>query len=78
MSKDQLRERKRVTRNNLEAMMNTCSEFLDSFIIMGYDMKKKPIEPLFYAKTELEADALTAYLQRYIMTNFRGSDDLPL
>ena len=59
-------------RDNLEAMVNVCSEFMSSFIIMGYDMNNKGIEPIFYAKNQLEADALSSYIQQFIVNSLHG------
>lgn len=57
--------------HEIEAMVDTCSEFMKSFIIMGYDLENKAIEPIFYAKNDLEADALANYLQKYFINNTR-------
>ncbi len=62
----------RKARDNMDAMVNVCSEFMQSFIIMGYDMKHEPIEPIFYANTQLEADALSNYVQQFIIDSLRG------
>ena len=53
-------------------MVNVCSEFMSSFIIMGYDMNNKGIEPIFYAKNQLEADALSSYIQQFIVNSLHG------
>ena len=52
----------------IEAMVSTCSEFMKSFIIMGYDLNDNAIAPIFYAKTDMEADALSHYMQQYFMS----------
>ena len=52
----------------IEAMTSTCSEFMKSFIIMGYDLNDNVIPPIFYAKTDMEADALSHYMQQYFMS----------
>ena len=64
----------RKTKDNMEAMVNVCSEFMQSFIIMGYDMKHNPIEPIFYANTQLEADALSNYIQMFIVDSLKGNN----
>lgn len=38
------------TRDNLDAMILTCSEFLNNFIIIGYDLAGNPIQPILHAK----------------------------
>jgi|TARA_E500000318_G_scaffold101713_1_gene105402 hypothetical protein len=56
--------------DEVEAMVSTCSEFLKSFIIMGYDFEGQSIKPIFYAKNDADADALMHYLQKYFMTGY--------
>lgn len=55
----------------IEAMTVTCSEFMKSFIIMGYDMENNAIQPIFYARNDLEADALSHYMQQYFMSSMK-------
>ena len=55
-----------------EAMILTCSEFMKSFIIMGYDLNDNAIAPIFYAKTDMEADALSHYMQQYFMASMKN------
>ena len=55
----------------IEAMISTCAEFMKSFIIMGYDMEDNAISPIFYAKTDLEADALSHYMQQYFVASMK-------
>ena len=63
---------KRVDRDKaVQAMTVTCSEFMKSFIIMGYDMENNAIQPIFYARNDLEADALSHYMQQYFMANMK-------
>jgi hypothetical protein len=56
----------------IEAMTSTCSEFMKSFIIMGYDLNDNAIAPIFYAKTDMEADALSHYMQQYFMSSMKN------
>ncbi|GEM_PF-3350784 len=64
------------TRDNLDAMILTCSEFLNNFIIIGYDLAGNPIQPILHAKNQLEVDALGQYLQHYLHTivSYMGDD----
>lgn len=55
----------------IEAMVSTCSEFMKSFIIMGYDLNDNAITPIFYAKTDMEADALSHYMQQYFVASMK-------
>jgi hypothetical protein len=55
----------------IDAMVSTCSEFMKSFIIMGYDLNDNAIRPIFYAKTDMEADALSHYMQQYFVASMK-------
>lgn len=59
----------RKTDNEIEAMVSTCSEFMKCFIIMGYDFKGNAIKPVFYAKNDIDADALNQYIQKFIISS---------
>ena len=59
----------RKTDNEIEAMVSTCSEFMKCFVIMGYDFSGKAIKPIFYAKNDIDADALNQYVQRFIVNS---------
>ena len=54
----------RKTDDDIEAMVSTCSEFMKCFVILGYDFK-----PVFYAKNDIDSDALTQYIQKFIMNS---------
>jgi hypothetical protein len=56
---------------DIDAMIATCAEFMKSFIIMGYDFDDNAIAPIFYAKTDLEADALSHYMQQYFVSSMK-------
>jgi hypothetical protein len=58
---------KRATNDDIEAMVATCSEFMKCFVIMGYDFKGNSIKPIFYAKNDIDADALNQYIQKFII-----------
>ena len=63
-----------------EALVQTCSEFMNSFIIMGYNTRNEPIEPIFYCRNEMEADALSHYLQKFFISSQKdlgGPDSKP-
>ena len=51
-----------------EKLTNLLSEYLNSFIILGYDTRNKAIDPIFHAETDMEADALSQYMQHYIIS----------
>lgn len=59
----------RKTEDEIEAMVSTCAEFMKCFVIMGYDFKGNAIKPIFYAKNEIDADALNQYIQKFIMSS---------
>lgn len=59
---------KRKTKNELEAMVSTCEEFMNSFIILGYDFNGDAVDPIIVAHNQQEADSLGAYLNKFIMS----------
>lgn len=61
---------KRQTSDEIEAMVSVCSEFMRSFIIMGYDFEGNAIKPVFYAKSDIDADALGQYMQKFFTSQF--------
>lgn len=70
------RANRAAVRDNLDAMVATCSEFMNNFIIIGYDLDGDPIHPVIHAKNQLEIDALGQYLQQYLHTivSYMGDD----
>ena len=63
------RIRDRNTDDDIEAMVATCSEFMKCFLILGYDFEGKAVKPIFYAKNDIDGDALSQYIQKFIMSN---------
>lgn len=59
----------RKTDDEMEAMISTCAEFMKCFVIMGYDFKGNLIKPIFYAKNDIDTDALTQCVQKFIMNS---------
>jgi hypothetical protein len=66
MMQDAKRERTQ-SQDEIEAMVSTCSEFMKSFIIIGYGFDGEPIPPVMYAKNTSDADALNTYINRFFM-----------
>ena len=64
---EKIKDRK--TDDEIEAMVSTCAEFMKCFVIMGYDFEGKAIKPIFYAKNDLDGDALGQYVQKFIMNS---------
>ena len=60
--------RRRQTVNELDAMVGTCQEFLQSFVILGYNFDGQPIPPIVIAHNQQEADALGSYLSKFIQS----------
>ena len=69
MFRQERRKRKLRQGAETEALVQTCSEFMNSFVIMGYNTRNEPIEPVYYCRNDMEADALSHYLQRFFMQN---------
>tara|TARA_E500000318_G_scaffold82519_1_gene77916 strand:+ start:2230 stop:2550 length:321 start_codon:yes stop_codon:yes gene_type:complete len=59
----------RKTDDEMEAMISTCAEFMKCFVIMGYDFKGNLIKPIFYAKNDIDTDALTQCVQKFIINS---------
>lgn len=53
------------TELEIDAMVATCQEFLQCFVIFGYDFDGNPITPVFSAHNQQEADALSMYLTKF-------------
>ena len=62
------------SRKDIHSLVNICTEYMQSFILMGYDMNEEAIEPIFFAQNDLQADALTSYLQKYFISMMRSGD----
>ena len=62
-----LKQQNDIARSELEieALVATCQEFMQSFIIFGYNFNGDPIEPIFFAHNQQEADALSMFLTKF-------------
>ena len=67
---------RKVKEEAAKAVIAVLSEFLSSYIIIGYDFDGTPIR-VVCAKTGRDSDALAQALQRYIMTSQFGNDITP-
>ena len=67
-------EKRKRTANELDAMVATCQEFMQSFIILGYDMNGQPVQPIVFAHNQQEADALGSYMSKFIHHNIKEID----
>lgn len=56
-----------------QAVIAVLSEFLTSYMLIGYDFEGTPIR-IVSAKTGMDADALAQAVQRYIMMSHLGND----
>ena len=41
------------------------------FLIIGYDFEGNAIKPVFYAKNDLDGDALGQYIQKFIVSSLQ-------
>ena len=57
---------------NIHTLTSMVSEFLNAFIIIGYDFKGNP-QNLIHAKNQMDADALTAALNKFLFNNQNGN-----
>jgi len=62
---------KRKTSNELDAMVATCQEFMQSFVIIGYNMNGQPVPPIVFAHNQQEADALGSYMSKFIQSTIK-------
>jgi hypothetical protein len=51
--------------NSMELINNYVSEFLQTFLIIGYDMKGQPL-CIHHATTQMDADAINSLINRII------------
>jgi hypothetical protein len=51
--------------NSMELINNYVSEFLQTFLIVGYDMKGQPL-CIHHANTQMDADAINSLVNRII------------
>jgi len=56
-----------------QAVIAVLSEFLASYMLIGYDFEGTPIR-IVSAKTGMDADALAQAIQRYVMMSHLGND----
>ena len=61
---------------NAEIMANFMSEYLSSYILIGYTVDGKPVR-VTMARTPQDYDALSTSLQRYIMEGTHRSGEPP-
>jgi hypothetical protein len=59
------------SKDELEAMVATCEEFMNSFIILGYDFDGNAVDPIVVAHSQQEADSLGAYLNKFISSQIQ-------
>jgi hypothetical protein len=67
-------EKRKLEIDELGAMFATCQEFMQSFIILGYDLNGHPIQPIVHAHNQQEADALGTYLNKFLHSNIQEID----
>ena len=69
-------EQKKKELKNLKALDNLLSQYLDSFIVIGYDTTGEYVS-LVSAHNEQSADSLSTGLHKFIMNNIRGGNQMP-
>ncbi|NBO99809.1 MAG: hypothetical protein EBU90_06735 [Proteobacteria bacterium] len=57
-------------KKDIEAMIHTIQEFLNSFIILGYNFEGEPISHIF-AHNQQEADSLATLVNKTFMHNIQ-------
>ena len=69
-------EQKKKELKNLKALDNLLSQYLDSFIVIGYDTAGEYVN-LVSAHNEQSADSLSTGLHKFIVNNIRGGNQIP-
>jgi len=59
---------------NLHNLVNLISEYLSPFIVLGYDISGRPVN-LIHAKSQMDADALSASINRLLFNTNKQSDE---
>ena len=67
-------ERKRTTTNEIDAMLSTLEEFLQTFVLIGYTLDGEPFS-VINAHSQQEADSLSTAVTRFFMTRCQGGAD---
>lgn len=70
-------DRRKQQIDELNAMVSTCQEFMQSFVILGYDLNGQPIIPIIHAHNQQEADALGNYLSKFIKSQIQDEPQRP-
>jgi hypothetical protein len=61
-------------KRNLEELTCIVEEFMDSFIVLGYNYDGEPLT-LVSASTQQQADSLSTLLQKFIVTSGQGKNN---
>lgn len=69
-------EQKKKELKNLKALDSLLSQYLDSFIVIGYDTAGEYVN-LVSAHNEQSADSLSTGLHKFITNNIRGGNQIP-
>jgi hypothetical protein len=64
-------DKKRTTTNEIEAMLATLEEFLQTFVLIGYTLDGEPFS-VINAHSQQEADSLSTAVTRFFMTRCQG------
>jgi hypothetical protein len=65
----------RESEDNINALISTVSEFLDCFVIIGYDQEGDPAV-VSYAQTSRDGDALRNLYVKFLPQFMQSADDL--
>lgn len=59
---------------NMQNLQGIISEYLSPFILIGYDITGKPVN-LIHAKSQMDADALSASLNRFLFNHVNKNEE---
>jgi hypothetical protein len=59
---------------NVNNLISQITEFLSAFIIIGYDVSGEPVN-IIHATNQMDADALSAAINKFILHSINGSSE---
>lgn len=59
---------------NVNNLISLITEYLSAFIIIGYDVAGQPVN-IVHATNQMDADALSAAINKFIIHSINGSSD---
>lgn len=61
-------------KRDIEALVHTMQEFLNCFIVLGYNFEGEPVN-FISAKSQQEADSLATLVNKFFISNIQNRDN---